>query len=96
MALKELLQHDRRLVILRILNETPSYSANESILDSSLDVYGHRVSRDVVLSEMHWLAEQGLISLSDAVDTAVAILTQRGIDVATGQALHPGVKRPRP
>ncbi|MGC3833967.1 ArsR family transcriptional regulator [Moritella viscosa] len=81
---------------MRILNETPSYSANESILDSSLDVYGHRVSRDVVLSEMHWLAEQGLISLSDAVDTAVAILTQRGIDVATGQALHPGVKRPRP
>lgn len=96
MALKELLQQDRRLVIVRVLNEMPGYEANDSIINSALDAYGHNVSRDLVLSELHWLQEQGLLNLRDLAGTQVARITQRGIDVAKGQATHPGVKRPRP
>ncbi|WP_087022446.1 hypothetical protein [Thaumasiovibrio subtropicus] len=96
MALHELLQQDRRLVILRVLNEMPGYEANDSILDAALDAYGHNVSRDLVRSELYWLTEQQLITLRDVNGTQVAQLKQRGIDVATGQATHPGVKRPRP
>ncbi|WP_153448466.1 VpaChn25_0724 family phage protein [Vibrio algicola] len=96
MSMHEVLQQDRRLVMLRVLNESPAYTANESILDSSLDAYGHRISRDLVLSEMHWLQEQGLITCKDMSGTLVATITQRGSDVAEGQATHPGVKRPRP
>ena len=96
MALKQLLQEDRRLVILRVLNESAGYTANDSILDSSLDTIGHKVSRDVVRAELNWLDEQGLIELEEVFSTQVATLTQRGIDVAEGQAKHPGVKRPRP
>lgn len=95
MSLKELLKEDQRLVILRSLHEMDGMEANESILDSCLDAYGHRVSRDVVRTHMAWLAEQDLISIRELDDFKIATLTGRGEDVATGQAVVPGVKRPR-
>ncbi|ECZ0079934.1 TPA: ArsR family transcriptional regulator [Salmonella enterica subsp. enterica serovar Lehrte] len=95
MTFQKLMQEDRRLVLLRSLNDM-GYEANESILDNCLEVYGHRCSRDVVKSELAWLAEQSLISVRDVSGLLVASITGRGIDVATGQATVPGVKRPRP
>ncbi|WP_167853037.1 MULTISPECIES: ArsR family transcriptional regulator [Vibrio] len=94
--MKELLQKDRRLVILRVLYESAGYTANDSVLDCGLDAYGHKVSRDIVKAELVWLEEQGLISNEDLKGTFVSTITQRGIDVATGQATNPGVKRPSP
>jgi Fe2+ or Zn2+ uptake regulation protein len=96
MAMAELLQQDRRLVVLRVLNESVGYTANESILDQALEAYGHLISRDTVKADMFWLEEQALVSLKDMNGTLVATIKQRGIDVAKGQASHPGVKRPSP
>lgn len=87
---------DRRLVILRVLSESAGYTASDSNLDDLLDSWGHTVSRDVVIGEMYWLAEQQLITLREMGSTQIATITQRGLDVASGQAIHPGVKRPRP
>ncbi|HAS63212.1 MAG TPA: hypothetical protein DCS35_11965 [Vibrio sp.] len=87
---------DRRLVILRVLSESAGYTASDSNLDDSLDRWGHTVSRDVVVGEMYWLAEQQLVTLREMGSTQIATITQRGLDVASGQAIHPGVKRPRP
>ncbi|EEO13783.1 VpaChn25_0724 family phage protein [Vibrio cholerae] len=95
MSFKELLTEDQRLVILRSLHEMHGYEANESIVDSCLDAYGHKISRDVVRTHLFWLQEQGLVSLRDVGDCQIARLTGRGEDVATGQAVVPGVKRPR-
>ncbi len=95
MSFEDLLIQDQRLVILRSLNEMAGYEANESILDSCLDTYGHKISRDQVRTHLAWLKEQGLISLRDVSGYQVATLTGRGEDVATGQAKVPGVKRPR-
>ncbi len=95
MKFEQLVTGDQRLVILRTLYDSAGYSANESILDSALDMLGHNISRDKVLAHMAWLEEMGLISITAAFDTKVAVLTQRGEDVATGQAIVPGVKRPR-
>lgn len=44
MGFKELLKEDQRLVILRSLHDMTGYEANESILDSCLDTYGHKIS----------------------------------------------------
>ncbi|HGO5302399.1 TPA: winged-helix domain-containing protein [Vibrio harveyi] len=96
MAFKELLQEDQRLVILRSLNEMDGYEANESIIDSCLDAYGHNISRDAVRTHIAWLEEQGLVKVREVTGCKIAQLTQRGEDVATGQARVPGVKRPRP
>ncbi len=95
MSFKTLLTEDQRLVILRSLQEMAGYEANESIIDSCLDAYGHNISRDQVRSHLAWLEEQGLITLRNVSECQIAKLTGRGEDVATGQAIVPGVKRPR-
>ena len=92
----ELVDADRRLVIMRILEEDEGYSLNESVIQSVLNALGHTVSRDRVRTDLMWLKEQGLVALSEVVSIQVATLTPRGADVATGKASVPGVKRPRP
>lgn len=94
--MKNILTQDQRLVILRSLDEM-GYSANESILDDCLDMYAHKVSRDLVRNHMMWLEEQGLVTLERLDgDYLVATITQRGLDVARGEAIVSGVKRPNP
>ena len=61
-AMHRILQEDRRLVILRSLNEMAGYEANESIINQCLEQYAHNVSRDVVRSELAWLEEQQLVA----------------------------------
>lgn len=95
MSFKTLLTEDQRLVILRSLREMQGFEANESILDSCLEAYGHNISRDQVRTHLAWLEEQQLITLRNLSDYQIARLTGRGEDVATGQATVPGVKRPR-
>lgn len=94
MSFRQLLDTDRRLVILRALCDCGG-SANESVLQTCLDQYGHRISRDLVRLYMGWLAEQNLIRLQDIVGCLVAEITGRGADVATGRATVVGVKKPR-
>ncbi|MGU5685220.1 VpaChn25_0724 family phage protein [Aeromonas allosaccharophila] len=94
--MKEFVVSDQRLLILRSLREMAGYSANESILDSCLEAYGHSCSRDVVRNHIRWLEEQGLLTVEEVGKTLVVKLTGRGDDVATGQAVVDGVKKPRP
>ncbi|MFM5095801.1 VpaChn25_0724 family phage protein [Aeromonas rivipollensis] len=95
-SMREFVVSDQRLLILRSLREMTGYSANDSILDSCLEAYGHSISRDAVRTQMRWLEEQGLITVEKVGETLVAKLTGRGDDVATGQAVVDGVKKPRP
>lgn len=90
------LSADRRLVILRILAEMPTYTANSSVLHAVLNDWGHAPSRDVVKSELRWLEEQQLLAIEEIGEGAVlmAKLTERGADVAAGRARVDGVKRP--
>lgn len=97
MSFQNLLAEDRRLAILRLLAADAAYAINESVMQAALDPLGHRVGRDVVRSEFAWLNEQGLIEVEHVSDAVhVARLTSRGLDVAEGRAVVPGVKRPRP
>ena len=96
MGFAELVQSDIRLVILRALAQDLGYSHNDSILHAALGMYGHKCSRDVVRSELSWLKEQGLIIIDMVGETYVATITERGVDVASGAATVPGVKRPGP
>lgn len=93
----EHLARDRRLVILRLLAEAAGYAANESILHSVLENFGHHVARDTVRGDLTWLDEQSLVTLETvAGDVMVARITARGMDIAAGRARHPGVKKPGP
>lgn len=90
----DFLRQDIRLVVLRLLAEMTAYRANSSVLTMALDTYGHSLTRDQVKTELHWLAEQGALTLDDVGPVMVATLTERGQDIAAGRARVPGIKRP--
>lgn len=90
----EFIRHDIRLVILRLLVDMTAYRANSSVLTMALDEYGHTLSRDQVKTELHWLAEQGALTIEDVGPVLVATLSERGQDIAAGRARVPGIKRP--
>ena len=96
MTFSERMAQDRRLVILRLLERTPAYSASESLLHLALEDFGHRPSRDQVRADLAWLAEQELVIAEDFGGLMIATATPRGLDVAAGKAIVPGVRRPAP
>ncbi|MDY0164648.1 hypothetical protein [Desulfobotulus sp.] len=96
MGYERLITEDRRLVLLRLLEASEGYTANAYLLTAALPDFGHTVSHDRVCTELGWLAEQGLATVSHPGGVAVATLTTRGADVAGGRARVAGVKRPLP
>jgi hypothetical protein len=90
----EVMREERRLVILRILADSPQYRTNSSVLASMLEHLGVPSTRDQVNTDLDWLAEQGLVVIEDLDFIRVAVLTARGGDVACGKATVSGVKRP--
>ena len=90
------LTKDRRLVMLRVLANSHGYSANEYTIEAVLEDLGHVISNDLLRGEIAWLAEQQLITTSQVGGVTIAKITQRGLDIARGKAMHPDVQRPRP
>ena len=90
------LTEDLRLTVLHLLAEADGYDLNSAILKRALADFSHRPSGDKLDTELHWLAEQGLLTLSKTAGLLVARLTHRGADVASGAARAPGVRRPDP
>ena len=96
MKFEELVNSDLRLVVLTALAQDSDYAHNEYVLKQLLGQLGHSVSSDKLRTELNWLQEQGLVTLSDVAGTMVAKLTVRGRDVADGSVVVPGVHRPGP
>lgn len=96
MSFSDLYTQDQRLALLRILEQDPVYTLNESMLQDCMGRLGHKCSRDCVRTQLAWLKEQGLVTIDETLGFYVATLTARGLDVAQGTATVPGVKRPRP
>lgn len=92
------LSRHRRLAILRFLEASPTFTSNVSILTDVLnsDRIGIDTTRDQTTTELAWLAEQGLVTLSGQPDFRIATATARGADIALGRALHPDIQRPSP
>lgn len=88
---------DRRLVLLKALAAAAQYRANAYLLRRFCDQVGHTASADQIAGDLAWLVEAGLItSATPTPEVVVATLTARGLDVADGRAVHPGVAKPRP
>lgn len=96
MSFDQFQTQDRRLVLLRGLENAAQYRANVFLLRRYCEAIGHTVSTDRLAADLAWLKEQDLVTLQTAQGVEVATLTERGLDVATGRAEVPGVQRPRP
>ena len=95
MSFENHLKEEMRLVLLRLLNEMPSYRGNSSTLHSGLNHWGFGFSRDQVKTELYWLKEQGCIVIEmDNPAVLVVKLTERGQDYVEGRARIHGIKRP--
>ena len=95
MSFEDHLKEEMRLVLLRLLNEMPSYRGNSSTLHSGLDRWGLSFSRDQVKTELYWLKDQGCLTI-EMDDPAVIVvkLTERGQDVIENRDRIHGIKRP--
>lgn len=87
---------DRRLAILRILEGSAEYRANLYLIQRLLADIGHSASLDTINTDLAWLAEQGLLELETVGGVNIPQLIARGLDVACGRAVVPGVARPMP
>jgi hypothetical protein len=87
---------DRRLAILRILEGSAEYRANLYLIQRLLVEIGHAASLDTINTDLSWLAEQGLLDLEMVGGVGIPQLIARGLDVACGRAIVPGVARPMP
>lgn len=86
-----------RLSILRLLDQVPAYSANDSILTQSVEQLGLACTRDQMRGHLGWLEEQRAVTLvHPAAGLVVATLTERGADIAHGRSTIHGVQRPAP
>lgn len=92
MKYAEMVEEDRRLVILRVLLEAAAFGTNIGLLRQFVEAAGHTVSLDRLAADIAWLSEMSLIG----VENDVVRLTARGGDVATGRARVPGVRQLRP
>ncbi|MFI0477418.1 VpaChn25_0724 family phage protein [Paracoccus jiaweipingae] len=96
MSYAEDVSRHRRLAILRQLAEVQEYVSNASVLQDILVRLGLPVSYDSLMTELHWLREQGMVAFDPDAGFVVVTATRRGVDIARGLAVHPGVQRPRP
>lgn len=95
MSFENHLKEEMRLVLLRLLNELPSYRGNSSTLHSGLNHWGLSFSRDQVKTELYWLKEQGCVEVEmDSAAVLVVKLTERGQDVVESRTRIHGIKRP--
>lgn len=83
---------DQRMLLLHFLAENNN-SANDEVLQDCLQLYGHRISRDLIRTQLSWLEEQGLVTVGDCGYLRIAKLTARGFDVSQNQATVEGVKK---
>jgi hypothetical protein len=96
MSYRDILNEDRRYLILRALQSSASYRAAATLLQRFLDTFGQAVSLDMVETDIAWLKEQGLVDTQKTEFGSLATLTNRGLDVVSGRADNPGVRKPLP
>lgn len=96
MKFKDFVREDRLLEILLFLSATAGYGASHFLLHTAIDRVGHVVAMDMLLADLQWLGEHGLIEIDHSGESQIARLKQRGLDVAEGRSTHPGIKRPKP
>ncbi len=100
MNLAEVLAEDRRLAILRTLEEAPGSQLNEGTVHHAVSYLGHKVAQDVVRADLGWLQQHNLLRIEKlqvpSGELWLAKLSGAGADVARGLSQHPGVARPDP
>jgi hypothetical protein len=88
-------RQDRRLVILRLLNEDTDKTIRDRTLQIALQQLGHNESLDVIRADMAWLKSVGAISVATPhPDIYIASLERPGRDHIELKTPIPGILKP--
>ena len=87
---------DARLIILRALAIVPGGELNETIIDDTLQEFGHNRPRAWVRQQISYLNEVGGVIMDDSKPIRIVSITRAGIDHIDRKAILEGVKKPRP
>lgn len=92
---REALDADRRLLILRLLKEYGD-GLNTSTLETAVFAWGHRsADRHVILRDVRWLEQAGTVRLDTLKpDLYMVTITTQGEQVQAGDRHIPGIARP--
>ncbi|MEQ8346168.1 MAG: hypothetical protein RIB84_22505 [Sneathiellaceae bacterium] len=86
---------DRRLCILRLLDEEKDGGLGEGLLQQALAPLQHRVSREEIREDLRWLAEARLVAVTSyGAEKLGAEILLRGHEAALGLVEIEGVARP--
>jgi len=97
MSYQDILTADRRYLILKALSASASYTAHSLLLLKFVDGLGQKPSMDQINGDIQWLHDQGLLTATPSgIADQIATITSRGLDVAEGRSIYPGVRRPSP
>ena len=86
----------RRAILLRFLSEDADYAMDTGLLKAALKSVGHGVPLRQVNEDAAWLEERGLAACEPLESALLVKITQRGLVVAAGDEIVPGIKRPGP
>lgn len=93
------LKEDRRLAILRLLNEQPGKQANSSVLHSGLQFVHIVVERHDLVDDLRFMQLHSLVELEQLSsinpDLYGVKLRSRGIDLVHGLVEIDGISAPR-
>ena len=85
-----------RAILLRFVSEDADYAMDTGLLKAALKSVGHGVPLRQVNEDAAWLEERGLAACEPLESALLVKITQRGLDVAAGDEIVPGIKRPGP
>lgn len=86
----------RRAAILQFLAASQAYAANSEIILDVVRNVGIPTYHPELLKELNWLEEKGYVELNEEHANVLATATRRGIRIAKGDAVDPGIDRPEP
>lgn len=96
MSYQSRLDAERRLLILRALEQAAGLALRETVLLRLLEDERVALGRDDLRAEFRWLADQGLAQIEYLGAAQALRLSARGLDAAAGRITVPGVARPEP
>lgn len=96
MNLQPIIDADARLAILQTLEQDPSGSSSQLILQGALDAVAISRGVDYVRTQMCDLQKMGAVTLKDAGEIKIATITRTGLDHVERRSILEGVKRPDP
>ena len=97
MSLSAIMEHEARLVALRLLAEQTDGRLNSSLLrDELADRWAINRTRDWLHTQLRYLADIGAVHVTEAGTVLIAEITRRGLDHVERRIALDGVKRPSP